>query len=159
METIESLLAEHPVFAGLDAKYVELMVGCASNVRYNAGEFITRDGGEGNEFFLIRHGSVALDIYSPTRGPITYLTLGPGEVMGWEWLVAPYRVRGDARSLELVRAIKINAECLRGKFQQDHELERELLRRFVPIIVERVEALTMQLLDVYALQSSKLAIK
>ena len=155
METIEGLLAEHPVFEGLDEKYISLIVGCATNVRFNAGEFITHDGDEGNEFFLIRHGNVALDVYSPTRGPITFLTLGPGEVMGWEWLVSPFRVHGDARALDTVRAVKIDAGCLRGKFQRDHELERELLRRFVPIIIERLEALTMQLLDVYSLQPAK----
>lgn len=155
METIEGLLAEHPIFEGLDPRYTSLIVGCATNVRFNAGEFIVQDGDEGNEFYLIRYGTVALDVYSPTRGPITFLTLGPGEVMGWEWLVSPYRVHGDARALETVRAIKINGECLRGKFQADHELELELVRRFVPIIIERLEALTMQLLDVYALQTSK----
>ena len=158
METIEGLLAEHPVFKGLDSKYIALMVGCASNVRFNAGEFIVHDGDEGNEFFLIRHGSVALDVYSPTRGPITFLTLDPGEVICWEWLVQPYRVHGDARALELVRAIRIDAACLRRKFEEDHELERELLRRFVPIIVERVEALTMQLLDVYAVRSPQVSL-
>ena len=150
METIERLLAEHPVFRGLDAKYVALISGCASNVRFNEGEIIQQDGDEGNEFYLIRHGSVALDVYSPTRGAITFLTLGPGELMGWEWLVPPFRVHGDARALELVRAIKMSAACLREKFKQDHELELELLHRFVPIMIERLEALTMQLLDVYA---------
>ncbi len=155
METIEPLLAEHPIFAGLDPKYVLLITGCASNVRYNTGEVIQQDGDLGNEFFLIRHGSVALDVYSPSRGSITFLTLGPGEMMGWEWLVPPYRVHGDARALDTVRAIRIDAECLRRKFEADHELERELLKRFVPIMMERIEALTMQLLDMYAPQTPK----
>ncbi|MFZ5432177.1 MAG: cyclic nucleotide-binding domain-containing protein [Calditrichota bacterium] len=158
METIEPLLAEHPIFEGLDPKYISLMVGCASNVRFNAGEFIIRDGDTDNVFYLIRHGSVALDVYSPTKGSITFLTLGPGEVMGWEWLVPPYQTHGDARAVELVRAVKINAECLREKFAQDHELELELLKRFVPLITERVKALTMQLLDVYAPQTPKLGL-
>ena len=154
MRTIEGLLAEHPIFQGLDSKYISLIVGCASNVRFNAGEFIMQDGSVANEFYLIREGTVALDVYSPTRGPITFLTLEPGEVMGWEWLMHPFRVHGDARALDTVRAIKIGAECLRGKFERDHDLERELLRRFVPIIIERVEALKLQLLDVYAAKPS-----
>jgi len=155
METIEPLLAEHPIFQGIDPKYISLMVGCASNVRFNAGEFIVHDGDKDNEFYLIRHGTVALDVYSPTKGPITFLTLGPGEVMGWEWLVPPYQTQGDARALDLVRAVKIDATCLRAKFEHDHELELELLKRFVPIITERLKALTIQLLDVYAPRTHK----
>jgi CRP/FNR family transcriptional regulator, cyclic AMP receptor protein len=150
METIEPLLAEHPLFKGLDPRYLQLLVGCASNVRFNPGEYIGRDEEVSNEFYLIRHGSVALDVYSPLKGSITFLTLGEGDVIGWSWLVAPYRGHFDARTIELTRAIRIDAKCLREKCEKDHELERELYKRFVPIIVERLEAMTMQLLDVYS---------
>jgi CRP/FNR family transcriptional regulator, cyclic AMP receptor protein len=150
METIERLLAEHPFFKGLDEQYIKLMVGCASNVRYNQGEFINRDGDEADAFYLIRAGSVALDVYSPAKGEITYLTLREGELLGWSWLVFPYRIHGDVRAIQLTRAIKIDAKCLREKCTKDPQLELELFRRFVPIIVDRVEAMTMQLLDVYS---------
>jgi CRP/FNR family cyclic AMP-dependent transcriptional regulator len=150
METIERLLAEHPFFKGLDEQYIKLMTGCASNVRYNQGEFINRDGDEADAFYLIRAGSVALDVYSPAKGEITYLTLREGELLGWSWLVFPYRIHGDVRAIQLTRAIKIDAKCLREKCTKDPQLELELFRRFVPIIVDRVEAMTMQLLDVYS---------
>lgn len=150
METLERLLAEHPVFKGLDTSYIQLMVGCASNVRFNQGEFINRDGDEADAFYLIRAGSVALDVYSPTKGEITYLTVREGEVLGWSWLVPPFRVHGDVRAIQLVRAIRIEAKCLREKCTKDPRLELELYKRFVPIIVDRVEAMTIQLLDVYS---------
>lgn len=96
---------------------------------------------------------MALEVAAPAQGAITFLTLGPGDVLGWSWLVAPYRGHFDARVMETTRAIQIDAKCLRQKCEQDHELERELYRRFVPIIVERLEAMTMQLLDVYSSRS------
>jgi CRP/FNR family transcriptional regulator, cyclic AMP receptor protein len=150
METIEPLLAEHPMFKGLDPQYLKLMTGCASNVRWNQGEFISHDGDQADAFFLIRAGSVALDVFSPTKGEITFLTLREGELLGWSWLVPPYRVHGDVRAIQLTRAIKIDAKCLREKCAKDPQLELELYRRFVPIIVDRIEAMTMQLLDVYS---------
>jgi CRP/FNR family cyclic AMP-dependent transcriptional regulator len=150
METIEPLLAQHPLFTGLEPKYLQLIVGCASNVRFDPGHYIGRDGEEVNEFFLIRHGSVALETYSPVKGPITIHTLHAGDVLGWSWLVWPYRSHFDARAVELVRGIRLDGKCLRQKCDQDPLLEREMLKRFVPIIVDRLEAVTMQLLDVYA---------
>jgi CRP-like cAMP-binding protein len=150
METLEPILAEHPVFKGLDPQYIKLLVGCATNVRFNQGEFISRDGDQADEFYLIRAGAVALDVYSPTKGGITYLTLREGEVVGWSWLVHPYRIHSDVRVIQLTRAIKIDAKCLREKCIEDPQLELELYKRFVPIIVDRVEAMTMQLLDVYS---------
>ncbi len=150
METLERLLAEHPLFKGLDEQYIKLMVGCASNVRFNQGDFIGRDGDQADVFYLLRAGAVALDVYSPTKGEITYLTLREGEVVGWSWLVPPYRLHGDARAIQLTRAVKIDGKCLREKCKADPKFELELYKRFVPIIVDRVEAMTMQLLDVYS---------
>jgi CRP/FNR family cyclic AMP-dependent transcriptional regulator len=150
METLERLLAEHPLFKGLDDQYIKLMVGCASNVRYNQGDFISRDGDQADHFYLVRAGAVALDVYSPAKGEITYLTLREGDVLGWSWLVPPYRTHGDVRALQLTRALKIDATCLREKCKKDPQLELELYKRFVPIIVDRIEAMTMQLLDVYS---------
>jgi len=150
METLERLLAEHPLFKDLDEEYLKLMVGCASNVRFNQGDFIARDGDQADEFFLLRAGAVALNVYSPTKGDITYLTLREGEVVGWSWLIPPYRVHGDVRAIQLTRAIRVDGKCLREKCKQDPRLEMELYKRFVPVIVDRVEAMTMQLLDVYS---------
>ena len=37
MKTLEAILAAHPFFEGLDPKYMQLITGCASNVRFEAG--------------------------------------------------------------------------------------------------------------------------
>jgi hypothetical protein len=48
METIEGLIAEHPSFNGLEMRHFKLLVGCASNVRFEAGQFVFREGEEAN---------------------------------------------------------------------------------------------------------------
>jgi CRP/FNR family cyclic AMP-dependent transcriptional regulator len=48
METIEGLIAEHPFFNGLEMRHFKLLVGCASNVRFEAGQFVFREGEEAN---------------------------------------------------------------------------------------------------------------
>jgi CRP/FNR family cyclic AMP-dependent transcriptional regulator len=149
MENLERILAEHPFFAGLEPAYLQLLVGCASNVRFDAGQTIFREGEEANQFFLIRHGRVALDIYAAERGAITIDTLDEGEVLGWSWLVPPYFWQFDARAVELTRAIALDGKCLRKKSEEDHELAYELLKRFVHIIEQRLQATRLQLLNVY----------
>jgi len=153
MQTLEPILAEHPFLKGLDAQYLKLLVGCASNVRFNAGQFIFREGEEANEFYMIRQGKVALEILGAERGPITIQTVGEGDVLGWSWLIPPYRWRFNARALELTRAIALDGKCLRTKSEEDRDLGYELLKRFSSIIVERLEATRLQLLDVYRVHS------
>ena len=149
METLERILSEHPFFKGLEEPYLQLLVGCASNVRFNAGEVVFREGEQANQFYLIRQGKVAVETFAPSRGPIIVQTLGEGEVLGWSWLVAPYRWRFDGRAVELTRAIALDGECLRGKCEEDHNLGYELMKRVSHVMEKLVEATRLQLLDVY----------
>ena len=54
METLQNLLAEHPFAQGLEECYLALLTGCASNVRFEAGRVIFREGEEADQFYLVR---------------------------------------------------------------------------------------------------------
>jgi CRP/FNR family cyclic AMP-dependent transcriptional regulator len=149
METLERVLGEHPFFKGLEKPYLELLAECASRVRFNAGEVIFRESEPSSLFYLIRHGKVAVETFSPNRGSIIIQTLGEGEVLGWSWLVAPYRRRFDARAVELTRAIALDGECVRGKCETDPHLGYELMKRVAQLMDQRLQATRLQLLDVY----------
>jgi CRP-like cAMP-binding protein len=149
METLEPVITRHPFFAGLRPEHLKLLVGCATQVRFAPGEFALKMGEPANRFYLIRHGRVALELYSAERGPITVQTIGDGEALGWSWLVPPYVWNLDGRAVEPTLALSFDAACLRGKFEEDHDLGYELYKRFAPVITQRLQATRMQVLDVY----------
>jgi CRP-like cAMP-binding protein len=147
--SLAPILKQHAFFEGLKPEYVDLLIDCASNVRFNGGEFIFHQGEAANRFYLIRHGTVAIEISSPKRKSITLKTLGENEVLGWSWLFPPYQWQFDARALELVRAIALDARCLRGKCDSDPVLGYDLMKRFSNIMLETLQATRLQLLDLY----------
>lgn len=149
MEGLERFVREHPFFAGLDEGFLGLVCGCARNVVFQAGDYLFHEGAPADQFYLLRHGRVGLEITVPGRSAVTFQTLVAGEIVGVSWLFPPYRWTYDARALELTRAIALDAACLRGKCEQDHELGYDLMKRFVPVVVERLHATRMQILDVY----------
>jgi CRP/FNR family cyclic AMP-dependent transcriptional regulator len=149
IQTLEPILADHPFLKGLRHEHVQLLVGCASNVKFADGDFIFREGEEANHFYILREGKVAIEIPAGHRHGIVIETIGAGEVLGWSWVVAPYRWRFDARVTEATRAVALDAKCLRGKCQQDHELGFELLNRVLQVIEQRLHSTRMQLLDIY----------
>jgi CRP-like cAMP-binding protein len=150
MESLEPILAKHAFFERLEADYLKLLVGCASNVRFSAGAYIFRQGEEASHFYLIRQGRVALEIHAPQRPPIVIETLDGDDILGWSWLIPPYLWRFDARIVDDTRAIALDGKCLRAKCEEDHDLGYELLKRFAHIVTQRLQATRMQLLDVYA---------
>jgi CRP/FNR family cyclic AMP-dependent transcriptional regulator len=105
METLEPILAEHPLFSGMEQRYLQILVGCARNVRFESTHVIFREGEQANEFYLIRTGKVALQLFADRRGPLTILTLAEGDVLGWSWLSPPYHWKFTACALETTRAI------------------------------------------------------
>jgi CRP/FNR family transcriptional regulator, cyclic AMP receptor protein len=149
MQTIEELLSSHPFFAGLDADAMRLIAGCASNVYFAAGEFIFDEGAEANRFYVIRRGRVALEIHSPTRGPLVIDSMEQGEVLGWSWLVPPYRYFGDARAVTPVSATALDGACLRGKCEANPELGYQLLKRVTTVMYQRLQSSRVRLLDLY----------
>ena len=138
MTGLERIVLEHPFFADLGEAFAEAISGCARNMRVAAGEYLFREGGAADEFYLIRHGTIALEIHAPGRQPIIVATLGAGEVLDGSWLVPPYRWAFDARAVELSRLLGVNAKCLRDKCEADHDLGYELMKRFVGAMGENI---------------------
>lgn len=149
MQTIVDLIHEQPLFHGLDPEYVDLLAGCARNEIFEEGESLFREGEPAGRFWILRRGRVALRISPPGRKTLVIDTIGPGEVLGWSWLVPPYCWAFDAEAVELTRTIGFDAECMRGKFDADNRLGYEMLRRFVPLIQDRLQATRVRLLDLY----------
>ncbi|MEX3010565.1 cyclic nucleotide-binding domain-containing protein [Hoeflea sp. TYP-13] len=149
IEGLTKFIAGHPLFKGLDAGFLELVTGCAKNARFEAGVYLAHEGDAADVLYLIRHGEVGLSVATPGQGNLSFLTVGPGESVGLSWLFPPYRWTYDARAINLVRAIAIDAACLRNKCENDHHLGYEVMKRLVPVLVDRLHATRLQLLDVY----------
>jgi CRP-like cAMP-binding protein len=149
MKTMDVLLAEVPVFAGMTPPQLELIAGCATNVRAAAGEHLFHAGDAADVFYAIRHGSVALELHVPARDAVTIDTLHDGDLLGWSWLFPPYRWEFDGRAREDTALISFDGACLRGKCEADHEMGYELMSRFAQVIISRLQATRLRLLDVY----------
>lgn len=149
LRSLDAVLSEAPLFAGMSESQLELLAGCAANVRFERGVPLLRRGDPADAFYLIRHGSVALETFVPGRGPVVIETLEPGEVLGWSWLFPPYRWHLDARALTVVSALGVDGACLRGKCEADPRLGYDLMTRFSQVLIERLQWTRLRLIDVY----------
>jgi CRP/FNR family transcriptional regulator, cyclic AMP receptor protein len=149
MQTIVELLTVAPTFGGLARDELELIAGCGEVTGFGADDVLFQAGGPADRFFVIRHGTVALEVHTPQHEPLVIETLHERETVGWSWLFAPYRWQFDARAVEPVVAVAFDAVCVRAKCDADHELGYRMMIRFAGTIVERLQATRVQLLDVY----------
>lgn len=149
VDNLGRILEEHPFAQGLDPALKDVMIGCAANERFEAGQFLFREGGEAKKFYLVRSGVVAVEVHAPGRQALTVETVDDGGVLGWSWLVPPHKWTFDARAQTLVRALSFDSTCLMRKMESDPVLGYQVMKRFVPVMAHRLHAARMQMFDLY----------
>ena len=153
MDRLEQMIVDHPFFEGLEHDLLQMIASCAGEVHFDAGRMIYLEGDEANQTHLLRNGRVAIEIFAPQRGSLIIQTLGPGDVLGWSWLFPPFRRRFDARAIEPTKAIALDGKILRERAEENPRLGYDLLKRFSRVVLERLQATRLQLLDVYGKHS------
>lgn len=148
-QDLRGMLANHAFMRGLSERQLDLLAVMSRPVSFSAGAFVGREGEPADAFYLIQLGRVALETHTPDRGGVRIQTVGAGEPVGWSWLVPPHRWQFDARAVEPVQAIALDASALRDRCELDHELGYQLLKRLVTVVASRLAATRLQLLDIY----------
>jgi CRP-like cAMP-binding protein len=149
MDGLTPLLEEHPFFAGMKPDDLALIAGCARNARFDAGEYLCREGSPAREFYLVRSGSVSLELHAPGRGTLVLQTISEGEILGFSWLMPPHVWMFDGRASQATRVLAFDGACLRGKCEEDTRLGYNLMKRVARVMIERLQSLRLQLADVF----------
>jgi CRP/FNR family cyclic AMP-dependent transcriptional regulator len=151
---IKDYLPEHPFFKGLDPDLIEFLAGCARNVHFKEGEILFREGDKADTFYVIRKGRVAIQVHNPAGGGMIFDTADAGDVVGWTWLVPPYKWIFDASASEDTSAVAFDGACLRGKCEADPAVGYALMNRVMLVMYDRLQAARMRLLDLYGTAGS-----
>ncbi len=144
-------VADHPFFQGLDPALTAEAGRLALERRCATGEWLVRDGDPAASFYLIYHGKVALEVATAEKPHLTIQTVGPGEVLGWSWLVSPYLWRLDARALKPTQVLAIDGAGFKEALAAHPERGYQFLLRLLPILAQRLENTQIQLLDIHGL--------
>ncbi len=148
IEDLERSLRAHPFMADLEPEHTRFLVGCAKNARYKPGEYLVREGDREETLFLIRQGTVTIEMPSPVGEPICLETIGPGDVLGVSRLT-PVPAHLDCRARENVVAFALDNGCMYRKMNEDPRLGYAIAMRLLERTYDRLARSRLQHLDVY----------
>ncbi|MFC4053146.1 Crp/Fnr family transcriptional regulator [Actinomadura syzygii] len=143
-------LAEARFFVGMPDASLAALATTAEDVDVPAGHRFFDEGGSAQRFWLLRSGRVALDLQVPGRGAVVVETLPASAVLGWSWLFSPHRWRFGAVALEPVKAVQFDGPGVRELCAADPRLGHDLTLRFAAVMLDRLEATRVRMLDLYA---------
>ena len=146
MQTMAQLLASQPFLSGMRPAHLERMSFYAHRSVFRPGVRIFNEGGRANRFWIIRDGGVELDTTVPGRGTVTVETLGPGAVLGWSWMFPPFTWHFGAVATQPTLTIEFTTPELLRLCEGEPELGYELTRRFMAVVVERLQTTRARLI-------------
>ncbi len=117
---------------------------------YPADSTVLREGSPTMEFGVVLTGRIALRTLVPERGPVTLLTVEPGDVFGWSAVVEPNVSTSTVVALEAVEAIVFDGPSLRRLLAADALLAASVYPRLLIAVARRLVGTRTQLLDLYA---------
>ena len=157
MRSDELIMAPHPFLEGMCEKHLRSLSEAAMRASFAEGECIFREGEPANRFYLIEEGSVFIMSRMPGHSQIVIQTIGAGEALGWSWLFEPYTWLFEpytwhfgARADEPTRALVFCAAQLREQCEEDPKLGYELMKRVSSVVIHRLQATRLKLLNAYA---------
>jgi CRP-like cAMP-binding protein len=142
-------LGAHPFFVDLPDDVVAKVAELTVPVDFDRGQVLGREGQPARRFYALRSGRVALQVHAADRSPAVIETLQEGDLVGWSWLLAPYRWHFDVVATDQVDALAVDGVRLRAEMDADPVLGYALTCRFLPVIVDRLQATRLRLLDLY----------
>jgi CRP-like cAMP-binding protein len=134
----------------LPAEHRERLRGLAREVSFDIGSRLFEEGLRADRFWIIRTGTVALDLHVPGRRAAVIESLGHGELVGCSWHFPPYAWQLGAEATSPVRAYEFDAEAVRTLCAEDPEFGRAVAVWVGRVVAHRLQSARVRLLDLYA---------
>ncbi|WP_326769485.1 cyclic nucleotide-binding domain-containing protein [Streptomyces sp. NBC_01591] len=136
--------------AALPTEHRDHLMRLAREVSFDAGTRLFEEGRHADRFWIIRTGTVALDLHVPGRRPAVIESIGRGELVGWSWHFPPFTWHLGAEAMSPVRAWEFDAEAVRAMCSENPEFGRAIAVWVGRVVAHRLHASRVRLLDLYA---------
>ncbi|MFE1755642.1 Crp/Fnr family transcriptional regulator [Streptomyces anandii] len=134
----------------LPAEHRERLMSLAREVSFGVGSRLFEEGRHADRFWIIRTGTVSLDLHVPGRRSPVIESLGHGELVGWSWHFPPYVWQLGAEAMSPVRAYEFDADKVRALCAEDAEFGRAVADWVGRVVAHRLHSARIRLLDLYA---------
>ncbi|HBL18416.1 MAG: hypothetical protein A2X36_14405 [Elusimicrobia bacterium GWA2_69_24] len=150
MRPVDDFIRNHPIFQDFRPDHLELVTSVAEEMRFTRDQYLLRQGQGAERFFIIRKGLVRIELLSKEGETIPIQEVGPGDLLGWSWLLPPYKWGFDARAAETTLALVFDGASLRKKCEQNFEFGFRFLQVISMALSRRLDVTRAHLLEYYS---------
>jgi CRP-like cAMP-binding protein len=131
----------HPFLSRLSERDRMVLAAGAQPFHIHAGESLGVEGHKADAFYLVQSGEVSIHAQRSDTSDLEVQKIGPGDVLGWSWIIEPHTWEFTCRAETDVRGIKFDAYWLRHLCESDHEIGYSLVKQLVQVLARRLGAM------------------
>ncbi len=131
-------LKTHSIFKGMSDEQIKTLSASASVRQYEPGACLFKQGESADHCYIIVSGRVSVEIPSIYGPPLIVQTIDDEGVLGWSWLIPPYRWAFEAITQNPTEVIEFDGVALRNACESDPVLGYQLMKRFAGLMSQRL---------------------
>lgn len=134
---------------GLPAGSRQKLEPLAREKFFEPGTRIFAEGAIDDDVYLIAVGHVRLEMAVPYAPRVQFLSLGPGDLLGWSPLLGDQPMTATATAIERVQVVVFDGGALRRLCHSDHEIGFQVMKQLARALSQRLLATRLQLMDLF----------
>lgn len=140
-------LSAHEFFSELSDVVLKFLCECSSTREIKKGEILFRLGENADKFYVIRSGCISIQMPAIMGPTLEIQSLGKDQVVGWSWLIAPYKWNFQTKADEDSELLEFDGTALLARCEQDPKFGYELLKKFAGLMSVRLNAARLKMMD------------
>ncbi len=140
-------LSNHEFFSSLNDEMLQYLNECSSTHEIKKGQILFLQGETADKFYIVLKGHISIQVPA-IIGPILEIQeLGQDNVLGWSWLISPYKWSFQAKAVEDSTLLMFDGKAILNRCEQDPKFGYELLKKFAELMSVRLEAARKRIMD------------
>ncbi|UOA08985.1 Crp/Fnr family transcriptional regulator [Methylobacter sp. S3L5C] len=146
-QSISEYLSAHEFFSGLSDDVLKFLCECSSTCELKKGHILFRPGENANNFYVIYRGCISMQIPAIIGPALEIQALGKGEVLGWSWLISPYKWNFQTKAEEDSELFQFDGAAILAKCEQEPKFGYQLLKRFTVLMSVGLNAARQKMME------------
>lgn len=145
--SIDDYLSSHEFFSELDKKNKDFLANSANVLQIREGDVLFQSGGASDKFYLLLNGEISVRVPALMGPALEIHVLKPDQVLGWSWLIPPYRWNFQALALEDSELLEFDGKKILAHCEEDSLFGYKLLKIFAALMSERLDIARQKMMD------------
>jgi CRP-like cAMP-binding protein len=143
------------IWQHLNPTQIEKIHSISTSLKAKEGTILAHEGDKADCFFIVIEGELSICNHVPKKGTKILETLGPGEMVGWSWLLKSSNWSFDVQVHRKASVLKIPAAKIFQLMEKDFAFKEAILVSVIEVLASRLKNTRILFNDLYQNSSTE----